>query len=82
MINTQYAEFPEGAVHTLAYQACFGVHLHYVPLTVYLLGRVLAACEKVRYQILSIKTAFIIRVTYCISWKITRFVSHFSLSHN
>ena len=56
--------------------------LHYVPLTVFLLGRVLAACKKVRYQILSIKTAFIIRVTYCISWKITRFVSHFSLSHN
>ena len=67
MINTQYAELPEGAVHTIPYQVCLGVHLHYAPLTVFLRGRVLAACQKVRYWILSIKTAFIIRVSYCVS---------------
>lgn len=67
MLNTQYTEFPKGTVYTIPYQVCFGVDLHYVPLTNFLLGRVPAACQKVLYWVLPVKTAFIIRVSYCVN---------------
>ena len=65
--NTQYAELSQGAVRTIPYQVCLGVHLQHVLLTVFLRGRVLAARQEVHYWILSTKTAFIIRVSYCVS---------------